>query len=83
MPGNRTAFPGMLGRDTAQNRRADRGWVDSCMGREVRAVSVSPLQHRVVVSSRIPRSQALIAAPKAHPLQDLGGRARPPRGLAG
>eukprot|EP00969_Alexandrium_andersonii_P126941 5610183-Alexandrium_andersonii.AAC.1 len=52
------------------------------MGREVHAVGVSPLQHRVVMGSLIPLSQAFIVAPKAHALQDLGGRAGPPRGLA-
>eukprot|EP00969_Alexandrium_andersonii_P069717 3076922-Alexandrium_andersonii.AAC.1 len=72
----------MLGRNASQDCRAERGWVDSCVGPEVRAVGIPPLQHRVVVSSRTPRSQAFTAAPEAHPFQDLGGRAGPPRGLA-
>eukprot|EP00969_Alexandrium_andersonii_P125223 5535619-Alexandrium_andersonii.AAC.1 len=32
--GNCASFPGMLSRDPAQDRRAERGWVDSCVGRE-------------------------------------------------
>eukprot|EP00969_Alexandrium_andersonii_P022863 1000767-Alexandrium_andersonii.AAC.1 len=49
-----------------------------CMGREVRAVGVPPLQHGVLMGSPIPLGQAFIAAQKAHALRDLGGRAGPP-----
>eukprot|EP00969_Alexandrium_andersonii_P078733 3471709-Alexandrium_andersonii.AAC.1 len=63
----------MLGRDPAQDRRAERGRVDRCMGREVRAVRAPPLQYRVLMSQRVPLTEALTAAPKAHPLQDLRG----------
>eukprot|EP00969_Alexandrium_andersonii_P258087 11411469-Alexandrium_andersonii.AAC.1 len=69
-------------RVAAQDCRAERRRVNGCMGREVRAVGAPPLQYRVVMGSLIPRRQALVAAPKAHALQDLRGRAGPPRGLA-
>eukprot|EP00969_Alexandrium_andersonii_P111882 4941488-Alexandrium_andersonii.AAC.1 len=53
------------------------------MGREVRAVGAPPLQHGAVMGSLIPLSQAFIVAPKARAVQDFGGRAGPPHGLAG
>eukprot|EP00969_Alexandrium_andersonii_P343409 15179132-Alexandrium_andersonii.AAC.1 len=68
----------MLSCNAPQDRRAQRRRVDGCIGREVRARGVSPLQHCEVVGSLIPLSQALIAAPEARALQDLGGRAGPP-----
>eukprot|EP00969_Alexandrium_andersonii_P346651 15326033-Alexandrium_andersonii.AAC.1 len=82
MPGNRPAFPGMLDRNTAQDCRAERRWVDRCVGREVRAVGAPPLQHRVLARPRVSRSQAFTGAPDAHPRQGLGKRAGPPDGLA-
>eukprot|EP00969_Alexandrium_andersonii_P121015 5349071-Alexandrium_andersonii.AAC.1 len=60
-----------MGRNPAQDGCAECWWVDRCMGREVHAARTPPLQYCVVASLRIPLSEALIAAPKAHPLQDL------------
>eukprot|EP00969_Alexandrium_andersonii_P045723 2006878-Alexandrium_andersonii.AAC.1 len=34
VPGNGVPFSGVLGRDPAQDRRAERWWVDRCVGRE-------------------------------------------------
>eukprot|EP00969_Alexandrium_andersonii_P358197 15450492-Alexandrium_andersonii.AAC.1 len=53
-----------------RDRRAQRGRIHRGVGCEVRASAASPLQHRVVVGSLVPRRQALVGASKAHTPQD-------------
>eukprot|EP00969_Alexandrium_andersonii_P311956 13784004-Alexandrium_andersonii.AAC.1 len=53
--GDWVAFPRVLGRDATQDRRAQRGRIRRGVGCEVRAGVVSPLQHRLVVDSLVPR----------------------------
>eukprot|EP00969_Alexandrium_andersonii_P044972 1974597-Alexandrium_andersonii.AAC.1 len=67
----------MLGRDAAKDSCAKRGRVDGCPGREVLSRRVSALQHSMLAQPRVAGRQALVAAPEAHALQDLGRGAHP------
>eukprot|EP00969_Alexandrium_andersonii_P095806 4231303-Alexandrium_andersonii.AAC.1 len=67
----------MLGCSPPQDRCAERGWVDRCVGGEVHSMRIATLQRRMVTEPHVAVRASFVAAPETHALQDLRGRARP------